>query len=135
MREGEDVRKASIEERRPVEALGGRDPTESAAEAMVVVVGHEAHEGRFRLAHAAEALSIEHLGLEDQPKGPDLAVRPRRVDLGSEVIDVQVLQTLANRVSTNGIQVTKGWPLSLINSSGCPQSSKQSSSQVRMGAA
>ncbi len=37
-------------------------------------------------------------------------------------------------VSTPGIQTTKGEPLSLMTANGCPQSSMQSRSQVKMGA-
>src|ERR1019366_4786443 len=34
----------------------------------------------------------ENLGLEDKPEGLDLAVGPGRVDLGAQVVDVQLLQ-------------------------------------------
>lgn len=70
--------KPAIQKRCAVVSLGGRDPAEDAAEAMVVVIGHEARQSDLGLAQAAEELTVEHLSLEHQPEGLDRAVRPVR---------------------------------------------------------
>src|SRR5690348_6780447 len=62
---------------------------------MVVVVVGEASEGDLGVLKAGEALAVEDLGLEDVPEGFDLAVGPGRVDLGPEVLDMQLSEPLA----------------------------------------
>ncbi len=76
MSECRDVLETSVSKRRPIVALGGRDPAENAAESMVVVVLNKASEGRLGIGKASEALPIEHFGLKDRPEGFDLCAWP-----------------------------------------------------------
>src|SRR2546425_2228622 len=62
---------------------------------VVVVVVDEDSQRCLRLIEAAEALAVEHFLLENAPESLDLAVAPGRADLGSQMLDVEVAQALA----------------------------------------
>src|ERR1700730_627854 len=95
MAQGGDVLEPEVGEGGAVVALRRRDPAERAAESVVVVVVDEDSQRCLRLIEAAEALAVEHLLLEDAPESLDLAVGPGRADLGSQMLDVEVPQALA----------------------------------------
>src|SRR6202048_5501953 len=95
MARGGDVLDPEVGEGGAVVALRRRDPAEHAAKSVVVVVVNEDSQRRLRLVEAAEALAVEHLLLEDAPESLDLAVGPGRADLGSQMLDVEVAQALA----------------------------------------
>src|SRR6266542_4282314 len=95
MCESGDVLEAAVAEGRAVEALGRREPADLAVQAVVVVVANVLGQGRLGLGQRAEDLAVEDLGLEDAPEALDLAVRPGRVHLGTDVANVQLLQALA----------------------------------------
>src|SRR5216684_1487910 len=97
MGQGGDVLEAAISERGAVVPLGGGQPAQDAAEAMVVVVLGEARQSKLGVGYAAEAFAIQNLGLKDGPEGLDLAVGPRRADLCAQVPDVQVSQPLSEQ--------------------------------------
>ena len=113
-----DVLEPEVGEGGAVVALRRCDPAERAAKSVVVVVVDEVGERRLGFKEASEALTIEHLLLQDAPESLDLAVDPGRADLGSQMLDVEVAQALAEAGSMPGIQTTKGRPLSLISWSG-----------------
>ena len=108
-----DVLEPEVGEGGAVVALRRCDPAERAAKSVVVVVVDEVGERRLGFKEASEALTIEHLLLQDAPESLDLAVGPGRADLGSQMLDVEVAQALAEAGSMPGIQTTKGRPLSL----------------------
>lgn len=74
---------AAVGERCAVEAFGGGVPVELAVEAMQVVVAGVGLDGRLGRRQIRQALTVEHLGLQDGPERLDVAVGPRRVDLGA----------------------------------------------------
>jgi hypothetical protein len=113
MAQSGDVLEPDVGEWRPVVPLRRREP--AAAEPVVVVVVDEAGKRRLGLAEAAKSLTVEHFLLEHTPERLDLAVGPGLADLGPQMLDVELPQTLAERVSMPGIQTTKGRPLSLIS--------------------
>src|SRR6266851_2408485 len=87
-----DVLEAAVGERCPVVALAGGAPIDLAMQAVVVVVAGEALQRRLGVRECAEDLAVEDLALERGPKGLDLPVRPRRVDLGADVADLELAQ-------------------------------------------
>src|SRR5919108_59814 len=95
MTQRRDVVEATVGEGRAVVALGRGDPAEDAAEPVVVVVPNETGQRLLGIGETGKALPIEDFGLEHSPKGLDLAIGPRRADLGAKVIDVQVAQPFA----------------------------------------
>src|ERR1700730_7500202 len=95
--QGGDVLEATVGERGAVVTLGGSEPVEGAAQPVVVVVLDEASQRHLRFGEAGEALAIEDLLLQHAPEGFDLAVGPRRTDLSSQVLDVEVAQALTEQ--------------------------------------
>ena len=89
VRQGWDVREASVAEGGSVVSLGGREPAKDPRQPVVVVVLGELGQCGLGMSEAREALAVEDLGLQDVPEGFDLAIRPRRVDLGAQVPDAQ----------------------------------------------
>src|SRR3989440_855643 len=90
-----DVLEPEVGEGGAVVALRRCDPAERAAKSVVVVVVDEVGERRLGFKEASEALTIEHLLLQDAPESLDLAVGSGRADLGSQMLDVEVAQALA----------------------------------------
>ena len=101
MSQGWDVLEAAVGEGSAVVALGRGQPAQNLAQSVVVVVLREAIQGSFSRGQAGEAFPIQDFGLQDVPEGFDLAVRPRRGDLGAEVPDVEQA-TRARRLMTSG---------------------------------
>src|SRR5256714_4595229 len=95
MTQGRNVLEADIGEGCPVVPFRRCEPAEHAAEPVVVVVVDEAGKRRLGCIEAAEALAVEHFLLEDTPESLDLAVGPGRADLGSQMLDVELPQALA----------------------------------------
>src|SRR5260370_17026755 len=91
MTQGGDVLEALVGERGAVVALGGSDPAQDPAEAVIVVVLGKTGEGLLGGSQTGEALAVENLSLEDVPEGLHLAVCPGGSDLGSPRPDCHLL--------------------------------------------
>src|SRR5258708_38518496 len=102
MSQGWYVLEATIGEGGAVVTLGRRPPAQHATEPVVVVVLNEAGQSGLSVGHAGEALSVQDLSLEHRPKSLDLAVGPRRADLGAQVLDVQLAQEFAKAGQDEG---------------------------------
>src|SRR5260370_14164666 len=95
VRQSGQVLKATVGERGSVITLAGRQPADDARETVVVVVLGESCQSGFGVAEAGETLAVEDFRLEDVPKSLDLAIGPRRGDLGPQVLNVELPQSLA----------------------------------------
>jgi hypothetical protein len=84
------VLEAEIGERRAVEPLGQRLPTERTVEPVVVVVRGVGGHGCIGGSQVGQMLAVEDLDLERRPEGLDLAVRSGRVDLRPDVPDLEL---------------------------------------------
>src|SRR3984893_830896 len=109
MSQGWDVLEAAVGEGSPFVALGRVHPPKNLAQPVVVVVLREASQGSFSLRQAGEAFPIQDFGLQDVPEGFDLAVRPRRGDLGAEMPDVEFGQALAEAGEETGHPAHEGF--------------------------
>jgi hypothetical protein len=114
-----DVVEAAIGEGRGVVPLGRRAPVDLAVQAVVVVVAGEALEGG--VGQRAEHFTVEDLALEGRPERLDLAVGPRRVDLGADVADLEVAQRLAEARRHPGHPVDEGRQVDCSCQTMCPR--------------
>ncbi len=85
---GGDVLEAAVGEPRAVVSLGWSEPFEGSADPVVVVVLTNRARATS-VAEAGDALTVEDLLLEHAPEGFDVAVCPRRADLGAQVLDAE----------------------------------------------
>jgi len=92
-----NVLKATVGEWRSVVALSGSQPSEYAAQPVVVVVVGETCQCCFGSGEAVKALAIENLRPEDVPESLDLAVGPGRADLRAKILDSKVAQLLSEQ--------------------------------------
>src|SRR6266567_2653894 len=97
MSQSGDVLKATIGERGAVVALSGSQPSEDAAQPVVVVVLGETRQCSFGSGKAFKALPVEDLRLEDVPESLDLAVGPRRADLRAQMLNSKFAELLSEQ--------------------------------------
>jgi len=109
------VLEAAVGEWNAEVALGWSAPAKGAAETMEVVVVGEAAQRGLGFRQATKQVPVENLALKDLPEGLDLAVGPGRRDLCAMCRIFRSRSRFPKRVSTPGIQTTKGLPLSLMS--------------------
>src|SRR2546428_3082795 len=102
MRWSSNVLKTSVGEGCAVVTFGRSQPAQDARQPVVAVVLGEPGQSGFSVAKAGEPLTVENFGLEDVPKGFDLAVCPRRADLGAQVPDSKIAEPLTKQSQDPG---------------------------------